>query len=184
MKISQLIKKVTDEVITFCHQKGYEEKEGVNNFVPHDTVCSFGMAKQILALKEYDLFISVAPEGYIYSYFFELQGVSTIEVFVDYPPVNLRSPDDLSIIEGKKILIIEDDIIGGATVRLILKELEQYKPAELGLYLGHNKGFQKIENIPCSIEKTFIAEDFFDCSTMIETENGFVEFFSERFKDR
>src|SRR5262249_6060706 len=53
-----------------CEAKGYREGPGVNNFVPHDAVAAFGMARRLIA-SGFDHFLAIAPEGHIYGYFFE-----------------------------------------------------------------------------------------------------------------
>jgi hypothetical protein len=56
-------------------------------------------------------------------------------------------------------LIIEDDVVGGGTLRLVVQELLKFKPRSVSLFLGHSKIFQHFENIPREIDKVYIAED-------------------------
>jgi hypothetical protein len=44
--------------------------------------------------------------------------------------------------------VIEDDVIRGRTLQLIVDFLQTFRPASLSLYLGHNIGIQHLENVP------------------------------------
>jgi hypothetical protein len=147
--MNELYKKVCEDIRRYCQAKGYREGDGVNNFVPHDAVAAFGMAR--LLAHWYDRYVAVAPEGHIYGYFFERLDVPVLSVFTDYPPTRCTSDDDLSVLENQRVLLIEDDVVSGRTLQLVVDYLEQFKPAWLGLYLGHSIGVQHFENIPPQI---------------------------------
>ena len=86
-----------------------------NNFIPHKCVTALAMARYLNFNKNFDYYISVAPEGFIYLYFFEIFNCNILFVYVDFPPIHFEIKDDLAKIENLEVLIIEDDIIGGAT---------------------------------------------------------------------
>src|SRR5262245_9750285 len=94
----QLLDAVFADVRRHCQAKGYREGPGVNNFVPHDAVVAFGMAK-LLAAERFSRSVAIAPEGHIYGYFFERLGVPVLSVFTDYPPTRCSAEDDLRAIE-------------------------------------------------------------------------------------
>lgn len=146
----------------YCLAKGARPGEGVNNFVPHDAVHAFAMARYLTSRERFDRYVAVAPEGFTYSFFFERLGCEILSLHVDYPPTRCDGSDDLSTIRGSRTLIIEDDVIGGATLRLVVAKLLEHEPSSLELYLGHASFVQHLENVPREIARTFIAERVLD----------------------
>ena len=174
----EVIKYVLAEIKRYCLNKGARPGQGVNNFVPHDCVTAFAMAKILVTKVGFDNYISVGPEGHIYGYFFEIIGFTPLSVSVNYPPTELQIIDDLSQITGGRTLIIEDDIIGGATLRIVIDALIIHKPAKLYLFLGHGKSLQHLHNVPPEIQKTYIAEDFLEDRDYDKHEAAFINYFS------
>lgn len=150
------------DVRQHCRSKGYSEGPGVNNLIPHDCINAFHMARLLIESGEHDCCVAIAPEGHIYGYFFERLGAKVLSVYVDYPPTKLAIVDDLAVIRGKKVLLIEDDVISGLTLRLVIGGLQQYRPCSLSLYLGHCKHVQHVLNVPPEIKNIYIAEDCLD----------------------
>jgi hypothetical protein len=143
--------RVLADVRRHCAAKGYREGPGVNNFVPHDCVAAFAMARSLTGSGLFDHYVAVAPEGPIYGYFFECLGVEVLSVFTNYPPTRCESADDLSVLKGGRVLLIEDDVIGGGTLRLVVGHLQQFSLASVAVYLGHTKGIQHVRNVPKSV---------------------------------
>jgi hypothetical protein len=135
------------------------------------------MARYIVQDVGFDHYIVVAPEGHIYGYFFSRIGIQPLSVSVDYPPTKLVGIDDMLQIAGGSVLIIEDDVIGGGTLRITVSELIKCKPHRLSLFLGHSKMFQHFENIPKEIEQVYIAEDRLSKTDYAHREQGFIEEF-------
>lgn len=73
MTTRRVLDAVLADVRRHCQAKGYRERAGVNNSVPHDAVAAFGMAK-LLANRGFEHYVAVAPEGHIYGYSFEHLG--------------------------------------------------------------------------------------------------------------
>ncbi len=160
MSIEIVCQQTYEEVQRYCRSKGCMEGQGINNFVPHDCVAAFQMAKLLTEGGLFDKYIAVAPEGHIYSFFLEVLGAEVLSLFVDYPPTLVREVDDLSSISGKRVLLIEDDVISGRTLSLILDVLDRYSPQSVSLYLGHVKSVQHLHNVPERISRTYLAEDY------------------------
>jgi hypothetical protein len=80
--------------------RGTVEGPNVNNFVPHDCVAAFAMARLLLGSGKFDSYVAVAPEGHIYGYFLERLGAEVLSVHADYPPTRCSSGDALSVIRG------------------------------------------------------------------------------------
>src|SRR2546428_12972284 len=72
----ELLDRVLADVRRYCEGKGHREGPGVNNFVPHDCVAAFAMARLLVGTGEFDHYVAVAPEGHIYGYFLELLGAA------------------------------------------------------------------------------------------------------------
>ena len=169
--------RVLADVRRHCEAKGYHEGPSVNNFVPHDAVAAFAMAGSLMGSSLFDHYVAVAPEGHIYGYFFEQLGAKVLSVFTDYPPTCCESLDDLSVLKGGRVLLIEDDVIGGRTLRLVVAHLRQFSPASLALYLGHTKGIQHLQNIPQEMAAVYLAEDYLDESERDANQKSFAAFF-------
>jgi hypoxanthine phosphoribosyltransferase len=135
------------------------------------------MARLLVGSGDFDHFVAVAPEGHVYGYFLERLGAKVLSVLVDYPPTRCDSTDELSVLRGGRVLVVEDDVIGGRTLRLVVEHLKRFGPASLSLYLGHTKGIQRLQNVPGEIETTFLAEDRLDWTRRDEDERAFMEFF-------
>jgi len=177
--MNQLYKSVCDNIRTHCQEKGYREVPGVNNFIPHDAIAAFGMAK--LLAGKFDRYVAVAPEGHIYGYFFEQLGIQVLSIFTDYPPTSCESQDDLSVLGGQKVLLIEDDVISGKSLQLVIEHLQRFKPASLALYLGHNIGIQHLGNVPDEIrqENIYVAERTLTIDQWLVLEAEFPAFFKK-----
>jgi hypothetical protein len=156
---SIVLQNVLRSVRDYCHEMGVLEAPGINNLVPHECVNAYAMARYLVQKVGFDHYVAVAPEGHIYGYFFKRIGIQPLAISVDYPPIKASVLDDLIPIAGGTVLIIEDDVIGGGTLEVVVSELLKFKPRRLSLFLGHSKIFQHFENIPTEIESTFIAED-------------------------
>jgi hypothetical protein len=172
-----ILQHVLAEVRRHCEGKGHREGPGVNNFAPHDAGTAFAMARLLVGSGKFDHYVAIAPEGHIYGYFLERLGATVLSVFADYPPTRCESDDDLSVLRGGRVLIIEDDVIGGRTLWLVVEHLKQFSPESMALYLGHTKGIQHLGNVPKEIVATYLAEDHLDLSRWQEYEDNFAQFF-------
>lgn len=175
--MNRLYKSVCDRIREHCQDKGYREVPGVNNFIPHDAIAAFGMAK--LLAGKFDRYVAVAP--HIYGYLEQL-GIQVLSIFTDYPPTRCESQDDLSVLSGRKVLLIEDDVISGKSLQLVIEHLQRFKPASLALYLGHNIGIQHLGNVPEEIrqENIYIAERTLTFDQWHELETEFTAFFKTK----
>ncbi|HYT87968.1 MAG TPA: hypothetical protein VEL76_04555, partial [Gemmataceae bacterium] len=107
---------------------------------------------------------------------FEHLEAKVLSVCTDYPPTRCESADDLVVLKGSRVLLIEDDVIGGGTLRLVVSYLKKFSPAALALYLGHTKGIQHLRNVPTEIGTTYLAEDHLDWDRRAADEEAFVAF--------
>lgn len=147
-----------------CQSRGYGPAPWQNPLTPVDSVAAFQMARLLVRDQPFDHYVTVAPEGHVYGFFFETFGVRMLAVEVGYPPRNVTEIDNLSVIRGGRVLILEDDVISGLTLRLVADVLRKFEPASLALFLGRAKCDQQLENVPAEIEQVFLAEDWLDQS--------------------
>lgn len=140
-----------------CERLGHREGPGVNNFIPHSGRHAYGMARLLIA-ERFDHYLAIAPEGHVYGFFFEQLGQPVGAVHVDYPPTRVDLGIDLHALRGQSVLLIEDDVIGGRTLRLVVEALAPAGVARLALYLGHSVGIQHLSNVPAEIATTYLAE--------------------------
>ena len=161
------------EIEAYCRACGARPGPGVNNLWPHDPVRAFAMARYLTEVERFDRLVAVAPEGLVYAWFFErFFGRAVLSVHVDYPPTRCASEDDLAVLRGARVLLVEDDVIGGATLRLVVAALRAHAPASVSLYLGHSRFVQRLENVPAEIARTFIAEDVLDPNAYLADERA------------
>jgi hypothetical protein len=182
MVSQELLERVVAQVGQHVREsKGYETESWINPLTPVDSVAAFAMAKVLTERHLFDYFVSVAPEGHVYGYFFEkCFGASILSVHVDYPPRRCEVLDDLNPIRGKRVLILEDDVASGTTLRHVVNAINEYQPRSLDLYLGRRKGDQALENVDPAIGTTYLAEDYLDPNRREEYESQFVTFFEGR----
>ena len=174
-----LIDRVAADVWQYCRQsKGYEDAPYVNPLVPVDCVSALMMARLLIERRIFDHYVSVAPEGHVYGYFFEQLGQPILSVYVDYPPRSFAALDDLSPVRDGRVLILEDDVVSGITLRLVTRALLEHQPRSLSLYLGRLKEHQVLENVCPEIEAVYLAEDHLDPRRREEYEAEFIRFFA------
>ncbi len=137
------------------------------------------MAK-LLTENQFDRYLAVAPEGHVYGFFLEWLGARVLSVFVDYPPWQLETRDDLAVIRGGRVPILEDDIISGVTLQLVIRDLLQYQPRSLSLYGGRAKEDQQLGNLPPEIEAVYLAENCLDPALRADHESSFLKVFAKR----
>jgi hypothetical protein len=178
--ISQgLLEQVVAEVGKHVREsKGYETESWINPLTPVDSVAAFAMAKALTEQQLFDHCVSVAPEGHVYGYFFEkCFGASILSVHVDYPPRRCEVLDDLDPVRGKRVLILEDDVASGTTLRYVIGALQEYEPRSIDLYLGRPKDGQVLDHVDPAIGTVYLAEDHLDPHRRKEYEIQFVERF-------
>lgn len=157
--------------------KGYETESWINPLTLVDSVAAFAMAKSLTEADLFDYCVSVAPEGHVYGYFFECFGASILSVHVDYPPRRCEVLDNLECLRGNRVLILEDDVASGTTLRYVVTSLQEYQPRSLDLYLGRPKDGQILEHVDPAIGTVYVAEDHLAPDRREEYERQFVEFF-------
>jgi hypothetical protein len=135
------------------------------------------MARLLIDSRKFDHYLAVAPEGHAYGFFFERLGVPVLSVFADYPPREMTLEDDLSVIQGARVLLIEDDVVTGLTLQLLVATLVTHQPASLSLYLGRRADSQFPEHIPAEIDPTYLAETHLDPADRPRHEAEFVRVF-------
>ena len=179
---SELLERVLAAVDKHVREsKGYETESWINPLRPVDSVAAFAMAKRLTEQRRFDYCVSVAPEGHVYGYFFEkCFGAPILSVHVDYPPRRCEILDDLSVIRGKRVLILEDDVASGLTLSFVVGAISDFNPRSLDLYLGRPKDGQVLENVDPAIGTVYLAEDYLAAEQRAEYEAQFAAFFADR----
>lgn len=172
----EITARVYQEIEAHCVKRGGILGPNVNRFVPHDLVTSFAVARRLST--RYQGFVAVAPEGHMYSWFLETLTRTVHSVWVNDPPATrCVSEGNLPDFAGKDILIVEDDLVSGASMRLVIAHLAQCRPAAIDLWLGHGMGFQHLENVPPEIRKVHLAEVMLAGTDYADLESDFFTFF-------
>jgi len=132
-----------------------------NQHYPSNPLAAFIAAREAVQ-KGFDVALIVGPEGFAYEPFFIDLGLATVAVNIPESRIDETRTTiacgDLSVLKGKRVLIVEDDVRTGATLKKIIDISNTYVPQELGLYLGLPKTFQRMENIPSNFKDVFVAD--------------------------
>ena len=132
------------------------------------------MAKLLTEKEVFDHCLAVAPEGHVYGFFFEGPGTQILPVLIAYPPKQLETRDDLTVSRDGRVLVLEDDVISGVTLQLVVKGFLHYQPRSLSLYLGRAKEDQQLENAPSEIDVAYPVENHLDSSLRERHESAFL----------
>jgi len=154
------------EIIRARYRKQAEEaakRRNVEN--PHDPsnpLAAFCAA--VKAAKEgFDVALIVGPEGFAYEPYFHDLGIPTVAVNIPESGGGehrtIKVFDNLAKLQGKNVLVVEDDVRTGATLQKLLETLEPHNPSRLGLYLGQPEKFQRMSNIPQRFETIYLAAE-------------------------
>jgi hypothetical protein len=180
MVSQELLERVVADVRRHVRRsRGYEEGPWVNPLAPADCVAAFSMARLLTGRGLFDHYIAVAPEGHVYGYFFERLGVPVLSVHVGYPPRRVEVLDELAVIRDGRVLLLEDDVVSGMTLRLVADALGQHGPRSLALYLGRRKEDQILENVPPEVSAVYLAEDHLRPAERGQDEAEFAAFFGK-----
>jgi hypothetical protein len=74
---------------------------------------------------------------------------------------------------------VEDDVVSGVTLRLVVDALGQHGPRSLALYLGRRKEDQILENVPPEVSAVYLAEDHLRPAEREQDEIDFAAFFGK-----
>jgi hypothetical protein len=174
-----LLEQVDEAVRGHCAAKGHVGGRNWNPLTPYDSVAALAMARYLIGLRAFDQCVAVAPEGNVYGFFFERLEAQVLSVFVDYPPTRVDFVDDLAVIHRRRVLVIEDDIVSGTSLKLVMKELARHETSSVSLYLGREKDSQQLDNVPSQIDAVYLAEDVLDPADRGRYESAFLAFFQE-----
>ncbi len=128
---------------------------------PHSYTAAFRAAKA--AQKDsYDVALIVGPEGFSFEPIFQDLGIPTVAINIPEDSFGgartMKAFDDLAALKGKKVLVVEDDVQSGATLKKILEAAASHAPRSWGLYLGLASQYQKKDNIPPVFQKVYVAD--------------------------
>ena len=170
---------------------GFKEIEkhfriGVPSFPLHDTL----NAAYVLRSK-YDVALGNAKGGLYSAFIFEQMGYKTIlcqtQKETDRFMWHTGTPE---IVEGKRVLVLDKDVVSGASLVRVLREVNVYSPAEVSVFLNHspimdcsgtkekiNLIGSKTKNIPDSYKNIFYPENlsydkFWSAITRLEQRMG------------
>jgi len=122
----------------------------------------------------------VGPEGFAYEPLFRGAGLPTVAVNVPESepggPRTVHTPpgEDLGAVGGRRVLVVEDDVCTGATLRAVLGALP-VRPASVGLYLGSPAGLRKLTPVPPEVSQVHASAGEHD-----EAVDEFLWFLEER----
>ncbi|MFO1519097.1 MAG: phosphoribosyltransferase [bacterium] len=170
--LAHILPRLTDESLAEELAKTRYHEWGLNlarsrkislEHVPHHYTAAFRKAAEAVQEGNYEIALIVGPEAFAYEPMFLDLGLPTVSVNIPETDFggrrSLKRFEDLSILRGKRVLVVEDDVCSGATLNRLLKTLRRFGPfAEMGLYLGLPSVRQTAENIPPDFQRVFIAD--------------------------
>jgi hypothetical protein len=174
---SKLLGRVGDQVRSHCATKGYLGGPNWNPLTPQDVISAHAMARMLTGSGKFDAYVAIAPEGHVYGYFFERLRATVLSVFVDYPPMFVEVGDDLEAIGNGRVLLIEDDIVSGVSLGMVVAALAPYQPRAISLYLGRRGEDQQLQNVHPDIERVYLAEHDLDPAARGRYESEFLNAF-------
>ena len=177
MELHELQLEVVRQARDHCAALGYVEGPNWNPLEPQDPVAALAMARFLIGSDRFDHFLAVAPEGHAYGFFFERLGARVLSVFVDYPPRLVTQAEGLAAVAGGRVLLIEDDVASGMSLRLVLAALESHPPASVSLYLGRLGDGQCSKNVPEVVAEVYLAETHLNPFDRSRHEAEFVQEF-------
>lgn len=147
--------------------------------IPHSYTTAFRTVLELMAGDSYDVALIVGPEGFAYEPIFHDLGLPTLSVNVPESKYagrrSLREIEDLAGLKGKRVLVVEDDVRSGATLRRVLRSVAPHHPADLGLFLGLPGSRQVMESIPKIFRKVFVSDEYREADQLV-----FLTHLSER----
>ncbi|PIR47074.1 MAG: hypothetical protein COV07_00925, partial [Candidatus Vogelbacteria bacterium CG10_big_fil_rev_8_21_14_0_10_45_14] len=138
------------------------EKRGVENIhLPMRPLAALHAAREAVKAG-FEVALIVGPEGFAYEPYFLDQGVQTVALNIpeSAPGVTreITGSEDLAVLQGKRVLVVEDDVRTGATLKKIIEHLSaNVTCASLGLYLGQPAEYQEMSNIPAEFKELYVA---------------------------
>ena len=154
------------EIIKARYSKQIEEAARRRNIekihYPINPLAAFNTAQKA-AREGFDVALIVGPEGFAYEPYFQDLGIQTVAVNIPESGRDevriIKLFDNLAELQGKKVLVVEDDVRTGKTLQKLLEILEPYNPKKLGLYLEQPQNLQATQNIPQRFETVYVAEE-------------------------
>lgn len=172
-----LLDRVAAQAREHCAARGYIRGPNWNPLTPHDPVAALAMARVLVGSKRFDHYVAVAPEGHAYGFFFQRLGVPVGELFVDYPPRRVTGVERLAPVAGGRVLLIEDDVVSGVSLGLVVTAVLQLRPASVAVYLGRRADGQFPGNVPAAVSRVHLAETDLDPADRPRHEADFIQVF-------
>lgn len=127
---------------------------------------------------DYDMFLGIAPEGLNAAAIFSFFGWKGKNVYVDEgdPARPYKEMEPLDDIEGRRILLLEDDVVTGLTLERVLERITYRNPSKVDLLLTAPSRRQYVHNIPKAVGAYFVLENITSENEPVITENILVRF--------
>ncbi len=144
----------TERYPSYCARKGLQQNSGIYHFY----LDHYYQIEQIKA--EYDVGIGIAQGGLYLSYLFSLAGLPVMTVTMKRKGKGASfqpSADfDGSELKDKRVLLIDDDVHTGRTLQRAVREIELYKPQELGACFIHESARDFLSQVPSEISASYV----------------------------
>lgn len=177
----RIIKSMLVETLVSEEAREYAVRHGHGKtFIPHGILESAANSWKIIEGKTVDIGLSIEPEGCAYAYFFDAQGMKVLHVFADFDGnggIDYRKIDELGNLEGKRVLLIEDDVQSGITLRTVLRQIAGAGAASYSLFLGNRSLYQNLGSVPRTVSKVYLNGSESSCSGRDEMEQNLIDHF-------
>ena len=151
-----ILKKIIDqEFIKYCHELKMDGP--AHEYFPD----YIGRAAAIRS--KYDVGVAIAKGGLFASFMLHLAGLPIMMGKVKRTGRGATWVEKESFqgenLKNKRILLLENDVVTGRTLRRAEKEIERYSPLEIGVCFMENLAQCRYSRIPLGITKTFHLQD-------------------------
>ncbi|MBW2967411.1 phosphoribosyltransferase [Candidatus Woesearchaeota archaeon] len=127
--------------------------------VPNRPLNASYVARKIAASGKHDIGVAIGPEGYVFTPIFTALGMEVLNIHIDEYCKTEDRPyteiDDLTPIEGKHVLFIEDDVRSGKTLQKAYSGIVKYRPSSVSVFLGLEVGRQTLPSVPPQMANTY-----------------------------
>ena len=135
----------------------YCGKQGISSVCPAHQFSGFNCAAAAECRRDYDLGVGIANGGMYASYMMHQAGLPVMTVEMKRKGRGATWQPKTFIGEkltGKKVLVIENDIVTGRTMRRAVREIMKYSPSEISACFMEGPDLCRLQNLPGCIVDT------------------------------
>lgn len=133
------------------HKKQYGVDEG------HGFEMLNGFVSASKLAPRYDVIVGVTNGGLFSAFNFKLAGVKVVmcEAHNHKSENTFKWLDEPGDLRGKRVLLVDKDMVTGGTIALVAAEVKKFKPRCIHAFFTHNPPYTHPEKLPVTVTKMF-----------------------------